>query len=238
MYLTSTRKSDGKVLYFRNMESRLNWIDMYDGEDELLDLGFVQSVPITEDIIYADPLQAELENVMGAVGLSMKDMTKQTLYGLESEDKSYEKTDERLKEYKNMAKQSYELVNHDLVEIEDNPQEINMRKSKVLQNRLFRAFVQGLEEDRRILVAEVFKNHDMDIDKLDEYLDEELNMDLSVYLQDYETQYQFDQAEKEFQETDTYKIHKRLMDVMNESYKVVHNADNHEDLNKLEHGNE
>ena len=192
MYLTSTRKSDGKVLYFRNMESRLNWIDMYDGEDELLDLGFVQSVPITEDIIYADPLQAELENVMGAVGLSMKDMTKQTLYGLESEDKSYEKTDERLKEYKNMAKQSYELVNHDLVEIEDNPQEINIRKSKVLQNRLFRSFVQGLEDDRRILVAEVFKNHDMDIDKLDEYLDEELNMDLSVYLQDYETQYQFD----------------------------------------------
>ena len=238
MYLTGTRKSDGKVLYFRNMNSRLNWIDMYDGEDELLDLGFVQSVPITEDIIYADPLQAEVGNVMNAVGLSTKDMTKETLYGLESEDKSYDKTSERLKEYTNMAKQSYELVNNDLVEIEDNPKEISIRKSKAFQNRLFRAFVQGLEDDRRILVAEVFKNHDMDIDKLDEYLDEELNMDLTVYLQSYETQYQLEQAEKEFEETEAYKTHKKLMDAISESYEAVHKADNHEDLNKLEHSDE
>ena len=229
--LEATRKSDNTILYFRDQESYDDYVLTY--EEELTSPQVCFEVPFGQTVIDWNPERANMSTLFKLNGISMKNMSLKDLSGTDTPDHSYEDTPKRMKELRNMARKTYDFENGKLVETNDDYREINIRKDKALNNATFRAFVDTLNKEELDKVTEVFVNHNLDFSKLEEYFDEELNMDVSLWLKDYDTQKQYLQALLQYQETDDYKKHKNFIDTLTEAYNVIREMDNSKDLTEL-----
>lgn len=225
---TAVRKSDGKVLYFYDDNSREDYIDMYD--EELTDYGFALNLPFGEKVIDVSPERSELRQMMHMVGLEPDKNMLQELYGNNDEK---EDVDEKIDKMRRLSKHTFEIKDDKLEETDDDPYEIAVRKNKLTNVQIFQTFYNDLDEERKKAVRDVFADLNLDIDKLDEYIDEEINMNVDVYLQDYETSSAFEAAAKKYKSSAEYKKHKIFMDAIDKSYDVVYKMDEADDLKRL-----
>ena len=228
--LTAVRKSDNKVLYFYDEDSREDYIDMYD--EELTDYGFAIDIPFGEKIIDISPERTELRNMCKLAGITMQKDALKDIYG-RNDSKDEEKEFAKIK---NISKHVLQVndKNNTVEEVEDdNPTEVSIRKNKLDTVRIFEAFYDGLDKDRKIAVKNTFANNNLDIDKLDEYIDKEINMNIDFYLTDYDTEKALKKAKHKYEQTDEYKWHKNFMKAIEDSYDAVCEIDMHEDAQKL-----
>lgn len=232
MALISKRVSDGKLLYFRDEESREEYELVHDDE-ELEDAGFCFDVPFGEQVFDCDDQRSNMEMMMKFAGVSSAGLSMDEIYGRDTKEHSYDDTGKRLKEYRNMARKTYDFGKGELVETDDDYREIRIRQMKVENNRLFRAFVDALDDDRKELVRVAFKNNGLDLNNLEEYFDQELNMNIDPYLEDYETEKAMIMAMKAYQETDDYKTHKIFATAVEEAFDAVREADINDDKKSL-----
>lgn len=221
--LKATRKSDNEVLYFRDQESYDDYVLTY--EEELTEPSFDFEVPFGKKVIDWNQQRANMSFLFKAAGIAMKDVSKSDLLGIDTKDHAYEDTEKRIKEARSITKKTFELQNGELVETDDDYREINIRKKKAINNDIFKSFIDGLDDIRHNAVVNVFIQHKLDLDKLEEYFDVELNMDISIWLQDYETQKDFLIAFREFKKTDTYKTHHNFIKAMEDAYEAVRKLD-------------
>ena len=222
--LKAIRQNDQKILYFKDQESYDDYVLAF--EDEVLsEPQFCFDLPFGEKVIDWDQSRANMSTLLKLNGLSMKDVTKTDILGTDTKDHSYEDTPKRMKEYRKLAKHTFDLQNGELIENDDDYREITIRKNKARNNDIFKNFIDALDDTRKNAVADVFAQHNLNLDKLDEYFDTELNMDISIWLQDYDTEKAFLIALKSFKQTDDYKVHDNFMKAMEASYEAVRKMD-------------
>lgn len=223
LVLQAARRSDGEIFYFRDQESYDDYVLTYEEEFEPPTLTF--DVPFGKTIIDWNETRAQLEVLFQANGLDINQVSKLDLLGLDSKDHSYEGTEDRLKEARKISKKTFEVQNGKLVATDDDPREIQIRQKKALNNEIFKTFIDGLDDIRRNTITDVFSQHSLNLDNLEDYFDQELNMDISIWLQDYDTERDFLIALRDFKKTDTYKVHENFMKAMEESYEAIRKLD-------------
>lgn len=230
MYVTATRLSDNKTLYFYDLDSYTDYKDVY--EEDLSDISLVLDVPFGEKIIDISEERNELRQAFSLAGLPLDKNLMKNLY---SHNENTVDPDEAVKEISQISKQTFDINDKDeLVENnDDNPLEISIRKNKLLNVELFKSFYTALEDDRKKLVRDTFKSYNLDIDCLDDYIDKEINMDIDIYLNNYDTHSQFKQAEREYKKTDEYLQHENFMNAIDKSYDAVRYADDADDAKKI-----
>lgn len=232
MYPSITRKSDNKVFYFRDEDSRDEFLEIYEDEYEFINPQYVFEIPFGEEVFDLDPGRAEFEDLMQRLGQSTEQYTTNDIYNVDINN-DYNKTEDRLKEFRKLAKKAYTMENDELIELDDNPDEISIRKARLAQNRLFQAFYDDISDKEKQLVAQVFKEHNLDIDKLDEYFDQILNMNIDVYLQEYDSQKEADKAFNKYKKTDDYKFLKNINNAISKSFEKVHETFMHKSINEI-----
>ena len=228
MYISAKCKEDNKILYFYDLDSYNDYIDTY--EKELIDMSIILDVPFGANIIDMSEDRKELRQAFNMVGLQMDKNIMQELYNNETEVDP----NETIKQLRKASKHTFDIKDNTLEESDDNPQEISIRKDKLMNIELFKSFYTALEDSRKQLVRDTFKQYNLDIDLLDEYIDQEINMNIDIYLQEYDTESQFKQAEREYKKTDEYLKHKIFMKAIDKSYDVVRYADDQDDVNKVQ----
>ena len=221
--LEATRKSDNKILYFRDQESYDDYLLTY-GE-ELTKPKFCFEVPFGNKVIDWNQRRSDMSILFNAAGLSMKEVSEADLFGRDTEDHSFEDTDKRMKEAHKVARKTFDIKDGQMIETDDDYREVKIRQEKAQRHTLFRAFVEALDDTRRNAVANVFIEHNLNLDDLEALFDEELNMDISFWLQEYDTTKAYLIAGKEFKKTDTYKIHHNFISAIEDSYEAVRQMD-------------
>ena len=218
MVYSATRASDGKILYFYDIASKEEWEDMHD--EELIDEQWVYKVPFGEEVYDYDEDRKTLKMMMDNTGISFSELTKAEILGVDSTDHSYEDTDKRLSEYRKMQRHVVQVPNSkNEIDTENlDAREITARKNIVFDHRMFKALIEQ-KNTNLDLVKKIFAEHNLDLDKLDEYFDEDLNRELP--LEEQETSAAYEEYYKQYKETDAYKKHKNLADAISESYEAL-----------------
>ena len=229
MVIAANRLSDNKMLYFYDLDSYNDYIDTY--EEDLSEISILLNAPFGEEIIDMNADRQEIRQAYNMVGLPITNKTIKDLYNYESDIDP----NENIHQMRHLSKQTFNIKdNNQLEKSEDNPQEIQIRQNKLMNCNLFRSFYEALEDDRKQLVRDVFIQYKLDIDKLDTYIDQEINMNIDIYLNNYDTESQFKQAEKEYKQLGAYKVHKNFMNAIDKSYDAVRFADDKEDAEKAQ----
>ena len=229
MYPTIQRKNDNKIFYFRDEDSRDEFLDIHDDE-EFINFNYVFKVPFGETIFDLDSQREELESLIQISGISQDNiaLTSDMLLNTKiDESNDFEHTDDRIKEAMKHYNKTYTVDgNNELIATEDNPEEIAARKAKLLNVRIFKSFYDSLQEHEKNVVAIAFKEKQLDIDQFDKYCDEEINMDIEPVIKVYESQKQMKKAIKQYKASKAYKIHENFMDAIELAYKKVHELSN------------
>jgi len=229
MIISAIRKRDNKILYFYDLDSYNDYIDTY--EEELSDMSILLEAPFGEEIIDMNLDRQEVRQMFNMAGFKVDKNTMKELYNYESDIDP----NESIKEMRKLNKQTFNISDKEELEIsDDNPREVQIRQNKLTVCDLFKAFYEALEDNRKQLVRDVFIQHKLDINNLDTYIDQEINMNIDIYLNDYDTESQFKQAEKEYKQLGAYKVHKNFMNAIDKSYDVVRFADDKEDAEKAQ----
>lgn len=229
MIFSAVRKRDNQVLYFYDLDSYNDYIDTY--EEDLSNVSILLEAPFGAEVIDMNLARNEVRQAFNMYGFDIDKNTMKELYNYESDIDP----NERIREMRQLNKQTFDINdNEELNASDDNPQEIQMRQGKLTVCNLFKAFYEALEDNRKQLVRDVFIQHKLDIDNLDTYIDQEINMNIDIYLNKYDTNSQFKQAEKEYKQSGAYKVHKNFMDAIDKSYDVVRLADDKEDAEKAQ----
>lgn len=228
LYPTATRKSDSKIFYFRDIDSRDEFIDIND-QDEFINFSYVFDVPFGEDIFDLDEQRKDYERLISAIGMSTDQVSLADIYGINENDKTSQ-TDEHMKD---ISKTVYKYENDQLSETEYDANEISIRKDILERNRLFEAFYNSLDAKEKSLVAQVFQSFKLDIEKLEEYFDQEINMNVDIFLTPFSSEEEFKKAKKKYEKTKEFKIHKNFINAMEAAYDKIQEADMQKQLAKI-----
>lgn len=227
MYPTVQRKNDNKIFYFRDEDSRDEFLDIHDDE-EFINFSYTFKVPFGEEIFDLDSSREELESLIKISGISNNNIaiTSDMFYNDIKTDQTndFDHTDERVEAAMKQYNKVYTMDkdnDNELITTEDNPDEIKIRKNKLLNVRIFKSFYDSLQQHEKNAVVQAFKEKQLDIDKLDEYCDQEINMNIDIFLTNYKSEKQMKKSIQQYKETDEYKAHKNFLDAIELAYERV-----------------
>jgi len=224
MYFILIKKSTGEKLYFRDEESRDDYIMMHEDE-EFEDDGFCFDLPYFAEVIDNDEQRRNMETMLKFAGVDASKLSINEIYGTESDDHKYEDTEKRIEEYRDKVNNVYNYSKGGLEKTDENYKEVRIRQNIMENNQFIRAFFKELKDEEKELVKSTFEEYNLDFDKLEEYLDEELNIDLDPFLKRYEVERDELIAIREYKKTDAYKKHVNFENAIKASMNKIYNLD-------------
>ena len=224
--LQRKRKSDGKMLYFRDMESMEDYVKNNGGEDAFEDF-FFDTKPFSEPLIDNYEHRSELERMLGFTGINANDLSMEEIEGVDKNDYKAEDTAERLKEiYKN--EKSVQKLNKDstITVTDESADEITARKAVLDMFKVFKYDYDNATDEQKEIYENILKKYNMDINNLDAYIEEAINTDFSFYTKTFESKEEMQKAKEEWEKLDSVKQYNKYKDAIMEAsdavYKDIH----------------
>ena len=239
--LQRKRKSDGKMLYFRDMESMEDYVKNNGGEDAFEDF-FFDTKPFSEPLIDNYEHRSELERMLGFTGINANDLSIEEIEGVDKDDYKAEDTAERLKEiYKN--EKSVQKLNNDstITVTDESADEITARKAVLDMFKVFKYDYDNATDEQKETYKNILKKYNMDINNFDAYIEEAINTDFSFYTKTFESKEEMQKAKEEWEELDSVKQYNKYKDAIMEAsdtvYKDIYNKyiEEHKDEIEAEH---
>lgn len=224
--LQRKRKSDGKMLYFRDMESMEDYVKNNGGEDAFENF-FFDTKPFSEPLIDNYEHRSELERMLGFTGINANDLSMEEIEGVDKDDYKAEDTTERLKEiYKN--EKSVQKLNKDstITVTDESADEITARKAVLDMFKVFKYDYDNATDEQKETYKNILKKYNMDINNLDAYIEEAINTDFSIYTKTFESKEEMQKAKEEWEKLDSVKQYNKYKDAIMEAsdavYKDIH----------------
>lgn len=219
-------KANGKILYFRDMESMEDYVKNNGGEDAFEDF-FFDVKPFSEPLIDNYEHRSELERMLGFSGINANDLSIEEIEGVDSDDYKAEDTTKRLKEiYKN--EKSVQKLNKDstITITDESAEEITARKATLDMFKVFKYDYDNATDEQKGIYEKVLKEYNMDINNLDAYIEEAINTDFSIYTKEFKSKEEKKRAEEEWEKLDSVKQYNKykeaIMKASDAVYKNIH----------------
>ena len=203
--LQRERLSDGKILYFRDMESMEDYVKANGGEDAYGAFYF-DTKPFTEPLIDNYEHRSELERMLNFSGISTNDLTTEEIEGIDKDNYKAEDTEKRLKEIYKNEKVVQKLNKDTTITITDEaPDEITARQGVLNIFKMFKYDYEHSDDEQKKIYEDVLKEHNMNINDFDTYIDEAINADFSIFSKEFDSKEEMQKAKENWAEIDSVK---------------------------------
>ena len=203
--LQRERLSDGKILYFRDMESMEDYVKDNGGESAYGAFYF-DSKPFTEPLIDNYEHRSELERMLNFSGINTNDLTTEEIEGVDKDDYKAEDTEKRLKEIYKDEKVVQKLNKDTTITITDEaPDEITARKNILDIFKLFKYDYEHSTDEQKEIYDKVLNELNMNMNDFDTYIDEAINADFSIYGKEFNSKEEMQKATEEWEKIESVK---------------------------------
>lgn len=202
----SIRRSDGKKLYFYDGDTQDRYIEENGGEDAFEFAGMAE-VPFMEKVIDYDTARSNFHQLCRFTNIDPSGLTDDQIHGICGDsDKKPEDTQERIKE--NMKKLNKVFITDDdgnSTVVDDDGDQINMRKQMLETARFFKYTYEGLSEEDKKLVDEELSSANIDMNDYDGIVNRAINANLDKLTTEVDSKEAAKKVMEEFNEQDDIK---------------------------------